>query len=181
MLADWKNEMQHKRYVECYRPPEVSMIASFQFIKAVLLLAVAACSWIAPNILASNHALTSMLVYVASHGKDPHGVIILLYSALVAYMGWGLWRLDKWSRYSIMISSSVMVGMLFYFFTTHITTMGFDRHQWLYSLNTPADIAVGILVLIDILNFGCLVAYPDVVQAFEKPSAPHGRNSMEWV
>jgi hypothetical protein len=148
------------------RPPEVTMIALFQFLKAGLLAAVTVLQRTDPSALLVYPAFTSISVFIASHGKNPESPWFPLYAITVAWMGVGLWRMRKWSRYSIMITSSVTVGLYFYTLQSQTAIARADPNRWLYALQSQANLGIGILVCIDVLIFGYLAAYPDIRIAF---------------
>ena len=50
------------------------------------------------------------IIFLASHGKDPHGLLLLLLGIYAGVLGYGLWRLKRWSRNSLMGTSGIMIA-----------------------------------------------------------------------
>ena len=91
------------------RPLPVTILAMIQFAKAGFLLSVALLPGMgAESGIASIQDFRDLL-FLASHGKDPKGLLIVLFGIYAAVIGWGLWRLKRWARNSLVLSSGLML------------------------------------------------------------------------
>jgi hypothetical protein len=87
----------------------VTAIAVFQFSKALFLLLVAGMAWLGlEGKLAAIPKLRD-LVFLASHGKDPHGILLFVLGASAAWVGLGLWRLKRWARNTMVFNGAFML------------------------------------------------------------------------
>jgi len=100
------NESQPNRAI---RAIPVTAIAVFQFSKALFLLLVAGMAWLGlEGKLAAIPKLRD-LVFLASHGKDPHGILLFVLGASAAWVGVGLWRLKRWARNTMVYNGAFML------------------------------------------------------------------------
>ena len=139
------------------RPPQVVLIALFQFLKAGFLIGVAAFLWLAPDSLPNSVAFSHML-FLAAHGRNVSGYLVPIFGAYVAYVGCGIYMMRPSTRATLAISSAITVSVslqrlgLFGDATVHDQV---DR-QTLY-----------ILVLLDLAIYIYLAFHPETVRAFE--------------
>jgi hypothetical protein len=109
------------QYLNPYKPPppsrptSVTLMALLQFAKGLTMISVAALP-----VLASKTTLAELpdfrdLVFFASHGKDPKGLLLFVLGVYATYLGTGLWRLKRWARNSLMGTSGIMLV----FYTVH--------------------------------------------------------------
>jgi len=142
------------------RPVPVVLIATFQFLKAAFLLAVAGFLWLAPASL-PNSAGFSQLLFIAAHGKELSGYFVPVFGCYLIYIGIGLLRLRPGVRINLAISSVITIAVslqrLGLFGETGATT-NLD-HQTLY-----------ILILLDLVIYIYLVFHPEIVECFKSQS-----------
>jgi len=107
-------------------------------------------AWSVPDALHGSNA-TAILVYIASHGFNPRGIIVALFAIYPAVVGVGLWLLQPWARNILIITSLWTIGgwgrfLLFNQFLsgttlyTHILDKDYQRQ------------AVCALLLVDVLT-----------------------------
>ncbi len=139
------------------RPPQVVLIASFQFLKAAFLIVVAAFLWIAPDSL-PNSATFTQLLFIAAHGRDLSGYLVPIFGAYIAYVGCGIYMMRPSTRTTLALSSAITISVSVYrlgiFGGTRMTDQ-LDR-QTLY-----------ILILLDLAIYIYLVFHPEIVRTFE--------------
>jgi hypothetical protein len=139
-------------------PVPVVLIAFFQFVKASILLIVAALLWLDPTVLPNSEAFSQML-FIAAHGRNISGILIPLFGLYVAYIGVGLLRLRKSIRINLAISSVVTICVSLRrlgVFGQNDMTSQFDR-QTLY-----------ILILFDLAVYLYLAYHPALTRSFKQ-------------
>ena len=97
------------------RPASVTLMALLQFAKGLTMVAVATLTFIASKSTPSDLPDFRELVFFASHGKEPKGLLLLVLGVYAIYLGSGLWRLKRWARNSLMATSGIMLV----FYTIH--------------------------------------------------------------
>jgi hypothetical protein len=137
-------------------------MAWLQFAKAAALLTIAAIP-----ILWSQDAVERIpnvhdVLFVASHGKDPKGVLIVFLGVYAAVIGTGLWRLKRWARNSLVASSGLMLffWLLHSQFGTQILLM-----QAVKGVERPT---VDVLLLLDCTIFAYLQLHRGVRRSFPR-------------
>ncbi len=91
------------------RPLPIVLISGFQFTKGAFLLLVA--------LLAASGRAGKLayipdlrdLVFVAAHGKEPHGLLLFFFGSYALVIGSGIWRLRRWARNSLVLTSAMML------------------------------------------------------------------------
>ena len=146
------------------RPLPVTIVAMVQFAKAAFLLTVGMMPF-----LGDESGLASIpdfrdLLFLASHGKDPKGLPIVLFGVYAAVVGWGLWRLKRWARNSLVFSS----GLMLLFWLAH--------HDFGTSLLIMPGISgveqqtVYVLLLLDGAIFAYLKFHDETAKSFGAPA-----------
>jgi hypothetical protein len=142
------------------RPPQVSAIASFQFVKAALLLIIAILPFFGGEGRLAYIPNLPDILFLASHGKDPHGLLIVFLGVYAAVIDVGLWRLKRWARNSLLTSSGLM--LVFWFahrdFGTSLIIMP--------AVSLVATQTVYILLTCDFVIFMYLRFHTETAQAF---------------
>jgi hypothetical protein len=96
------------------RPWGVSLLACWQFSKAGFLLLVAAIALFYPQL--DSKAPVGVGVYIAAHGVVPDAIVLPVIAVLLIPIGWGLWRMQSWARWVVLISCGLTaVQGLIYF------------------------------------------------------------------
>jgi hypothetical protein len=143
------------------RPFPVTVIAQFQFAKAVFLLGVAGLLQLSPAVV---HALPALpfLIYAAAHGRDTHGFLLPIVGVFVAIVGYGLWSLKSWARRSLITSTGLMLVVWGHRFAV-------DQMAGVTTLKTPLEQkTVAMVLFLDAVVFLYMVAYDDIPRAFGK-------------
>ena len=139
------------------RPPQVVVIALFQFAKAACLLTVFAWLWISPDSL-PNSAAFNQVLFVAAHGKSLTGILVPVFGLYMIYVGVGLLNLRRRFRRNLAISSAITIGVslqrLGLFGETTVTN-SWDR-ETLY-----------ILILLDFAVYIYLAFHPEIARTFK--------------
>jgi hypothetical protein len=138
------------------RPFQVVLIASFQFLKATILIGAAALLWFAPDVLPHTIAFSELL-YIAAHGKDLNGYLVPIFGAYVAYVGWGIFTMRPGTRQTLALSSAITIAVSIYrlgYFGGPGISGTLDRES-LY-----------ILMLLDLTIYIYLVFHPEIVRSF---------------
>jgi hypothetical protein len=149
------------------RPLPVTVIVLFQFLKAAFLVFVAVLPWTGhASRLASIPQLRD-LIFLASHGKDPNGLVLLVLGIYAAAIGCGLWNLRRWARNSLVFTSLLMLVLWFahYDFGTALPTMP--------AISLVATQTVYVLLLLDFVIFMYLKFHHDTARCF--PAKPRNR------
>lgn len=150
------------------RPGLVTLIALFQFFRAVFLLLVAALIWIYPDMKFGSLTFWE-IVYVASNGAGKPGFLTPVIALYAAVIGWGLWSLNKWARNLLMVTSGLSAFRWIRYFAMDWAVSGTEVSRNLPSLKPGFEQqSVYLLVALDALIFCCLAFYPDVAEAFGK-------------
>jgi hypothetical protein len=92
------------------RPFAVTLIALFQFAKAVFLLIAARELGVDPTRQMRSPLTVQALMYIAAHG-NARGVLVPIVATYIGVVGWGLWRLKQWARNLLMVTSAVTVAV----------------------------------------------------------------------
>lgn len=145
------------------RSRPVTYIALFQFTKAAFLLYIAALV-----VTGRNGRLAAIpdlrdLIFVASHGKDPHGLLLLFFGAYAAAIGVGLWRLKRWARNSLVFTTGLMLVLWLshYNFGTALPTMP--------AISEVEQQTVYIVLLLDFAIFAYLKFHNETGLSFARP------------
>jgi len=147
----------------CERPFPATMIALLQFSKAGFLALVALTSRFNPDAL---HMIPTLpaLVYFAAHGRDTSGPLLPAIALYTAVIGWGIWRLWRWARKTLVISSVLMVGLWTRKFV--IDWMAGDA-----TFRSPLEQeTIFFLLFLDVVVILYLAFYDDIPRAFEARS-----------
>lgn len=143
------------------RPFPATAIALLQFAKAAFLGLVAVTARFNPDALRSIPSLPA-LVYLAAHGRDVAGPLLPFVAIYTAVIGWGIWRLWRWARKSLVISSGLMVGLWTRKFIL-------DRMAGEQSFrSTEEQQAIFFLLFLDLVVIAYLAFYDDIPRAFEQ-------------
>lgn len=142
------------------RPQGVTLIALWQFSKAVILVLAGTVGL--PYLAATsrpNHLLVS-IVYIAAHGQWLPAFLLPITAIIPAALGWGIYQLKPWARFALLISSGVTAtrwisGLLF-----SVWALG---EKILPS--AAARDTVAVLVIVDLIIFSYLIN-SDVKRAF---------------
>lgn len=146
------------------RPVAITAIAMFQFAKAWFLLLVVMVLRYAPEAMQHFPALPQA-IYFAAHGRDTHGYLLPVIGVYVAVTGWGLWRLQRWARRSLIASSGLMLAIWAHRFYL-------DWSQGETTLTSPlAQHTVTLVLFLDAVVLLYLVCYDDVRLAFAESEA----------
>jgi hypothetical protein len=142
------------------RPFSVTLLSIFQFSKAVFLIMVAALAWLGLADTLSTIPRLHDLIFLAAHGKDPHGLLLLALGIYGAFVGQGLWNLKRWARNSLFYNALFMLVFWFMhqdFGTKLILMPGAERveHETIY-----------VLLLIDSAIFIFLTFHSDAAHSF---------------
>ena len=146
------------------RPFPVTLMAFFQFAKAGFLIFIA---WLS---LAGHYGrLASIpnlqdLTFLASHGKDPKGMLLLFLGLYAGAIGLGLWRLRRWARNSLVFSCGLMMVLWLshHDFGTQILVMP--------AITEVEQQTVYILLLVDFAIFMYLKFNSEIASCFKRPS-----------
>lgn len=143
------------------RPFPVTLIAWFQFAKAWFLLLVAFVSKYVPDAVRAVPTLPAF-VYVAAHGRNTNGYLLPAIGIYMGIVGWGLWRLKRWARRSLVASTGLMMAIWAYRFAA-------DWAAGETTLKTPLEQqTVTVLLFLDAVIFFYLVIHDDVPLAFAR-------------
>ena len=141
------------------RPFPLTVIAQFQFAKAIFLLGVAFLLQIFPD---ATHVLPLLpfLLYAAAHGRDTHGLLLPIAGVFIGIVGLGLWHLKPWARRSMIASTGLMLVVWGYRFVE-------DRVDGVTTLKTSHEQkTVAMVLFLDAVVFLYMVAYDDIPRAF---------------
>ncbi len=146
------------------RPFSVTMLSVFQFSKAIFLIMVATFAWFGLADVLSTIPRLHDLIFLAAHGKDPHGLLLFVLGIYGAFVGQGLWNLKRWARNSLVYNAMFMLVFWFIhqdFGTKLILMPGAEKveHETIY-----------LLLLIDSAIFIFLTFHSDAAHSF-----PRGR------
>ena len=150
------------------RPASLTMIALFQFSKASFLILIAAVSWLGYAGTLTYIPNLKDLLFIASHGKDPHGIMLVVFGSYAAAIGNGIWKLRRWARNSLVFTSLCMLvlWLVHHDFDTSIPTMpgiARVRNQTVY-----------LLLLFDFVIFMYLKFHHETARCFP-PKKRRGR------
>jgi hypothetical protein len=144
------------------RPFPATMIALFQFAKASFLALIALTAHYNADALREIPSMPA-LIYLAAHGRDVSGPLLPLVAIYTAIIGCGLWRLWRWARKSLIISSSLMVGLWTRKFI--LDWMAGDQSF----RSTAEQQTIFFLLFLDLVVILYLAFYDDVPSAFNEP------------
>jgi len=98
------------------RPPCVTLLAPFQFLRAAIVLCVLLSVWEFPDSHLDSRLEVKALTYLATQHPLPEGlmipVVLPLSAVYLSSIGVGLWRLKKWARNVLMITSGATAASL---------------------------------------------------------------------
>ena len=135
------------------RPTLVTILSLLSFAAAIYLFALAAILWIAPG------ALSLMAGRYFMYGLELAGpYMILLFGAGYALIGWGLFRLQNWARWTAMLIMAVGVAAL----VPRISMAELGLPVFWYGFQIALRVAVGWY----------LAQAPSVIDAFAHPASP---------
>ena len=144
------------------RPAPVTLMALLQFLKGAAMILIAL-----PPLLGHEGSLAYIpdlrdIIFLASHGRDPHGLLLLLLGIYATMIGRGLWMLKRWARNSLMGTSGVMLVLWLAHnnFGTPIFSMP--------AISEVESQTVYILLLIDFAVFLYLKFHTETYLAFPK-------------
>jgi hypothetical protein len=142
------------------RPLPLSLIVLFQFLKASLLLLVCVLASTGHESRLASIPDLRDLIFLASHGKAPSGLVLLVLGLYAAAIGYGLWNFRRWARNSLVFTSLLMLVLWFAHndFGTALLTMPAFR---LVETQT-----VYILLLLDFFIFMYLKFHSDTARCF---------------
>jgi hypothetical protein len=142
------------------RPLPLALIVLFQFLKAAFLLLVSAVFWTGHESRLARIPDLRDLLFLASHGKDPNGLVVLVLGLYAAAIGYGLWKFRRWARNSLVFTSLSMLVLWFahYDFGTALPTMP--------AISQVAAQTVYILLLLDFFIFMYLKFHGDTARCF---------------
>jgi len=144
------------------RPFPATMIALLQFAKASFLALIALTARFNPDALREIPSLPA-LIYLAAHGRDVSGPLLPLVAIYTTVIGWGIWRLWRWARKTLIISSSLMVGLWARKFI--LDWMAGDE-----SFRSASEQQIiFFLLFLDLVVILYLAFYDDVPKAFNEP------------
>jgi hypothetical protein len=146
------------------RPFSVTMLSVFQFAKATLLIMVATFAWLGLANTLSTIPRLHDLIFLAAHGKDPHGILLFVLGIYGVFVGQGLWNLKRWARNSLFYNALFMLVFWFMhqnFGTKLILMPGAEsvEHETIY-----------LLLLIDSAIFIFLTFHSDASHCFPRKS-----------
>jgi len=134
------------------RPTLVTILSLLSFAAAIYLFALAAILWIAPG------ALSLMAGRYFMYGLELAGpYMILLFGAGYALIGWGLFRLQNWARWTAMLIMAVGVAAL----VPRISMAELGLPVFWYGFQIALRVAVGWY----------LAQAPSVIDAFARPAS----------
>ena len=135
-------------------------MALIQFLKATLLLIIAMIPFFGGEGRLAYIPDLRDIVFLASHGKDPQGVLILFLGVYAAIIGIGLWHLRRWARNSLVFSS----GLMLVFWLAH---HDFDTNLLIMpAVSEVAQQTVYILLALDFAIFVYLKFHTEIANAF---------------
>lgn len=142
------------------RPTSLTLIALFQFGKAALLILVALLSWLGYAGTLDYIPNLKDLLFIASHGKDPHGWMLVVFGCYAAAIGRGIWNLRRWARNSLVFTSLCMLvlWLAHHDFGTALPTMP--------GIGRVSSQTVYLLLLFDLVIFLYLKFHDDTVRSF---------------
>ncbi len=142
------------------RPTPLAIIVGFQLLKAVFLVLVAVVSFTGHEGRLANIPDLRDLLFLASHGKDPNSLVLLVLGIYAAVIGRGLWNLRRWARNSLVFTSLLMLVLWFahFDFGTALPTMP--------ALALVETQTVYILLLLDFFIFMYLKFHHDTARCF---------------
>jgi hypothetical protein len=138
------------------------MMAMMQFAKATFMLSVAAVPLIWSEDALNQIPNVHDLLFLASHGKDPKGLLIVFLGVYAAAIGWGLWHLKRWARNSLVASS----GMMLIFWLAH-NEFG-TQILLMQAVSSVERQTVDILLLLDCTIFAYLQLHTGVRRSFPR-------------
>lgn len=148
------------------RPGPITLIALFQFSKAAFLFVVVVLVWLSPEMQWGSRTFWGS-VYIASHGGGLPSFLTPIVAVYAAIIGVGLWRLQRWARNLLMVTSGLSAARWLRYFSLNWAIGGTGLGKHVNSLNSEFERqTVYVLVLIDIFVFLCLVYFPGVAEAF---------------
>jgi hypothetical protein len=142
------------------RPAPLTLIALFQFTKGAFLVFVAALPWIGHAGGLADIPNLNDLIFLASHGKDPHGFLLVVLGLYAAAIGLGIWKLRRWARNSLVFTSLLMIvlWLAHHDFGTALPTMpGISRVE---------SQTVYLLLLFDFVIFMYLKFHHETARCF---------------
>jgi hypothetical protein len=142
------------------RPFPVTCMALFQFAKAAFLLLVAALPLLGHEGRLAYIPDLRDLVFVAAHGKDPHGLLLLFFGIYAAAIGIGLWRLKRWARNSLVFTTGLMLVL----WLSHLD-FGTDLLV-MPAISQVEQQTVYIVLLLDFAIFAYLKFHAEIAQSF---------------
>jgi hypothetical protein len=142
------------------RPLPLALIVLFQFLKATFLVFVAVLPWTGHESRLAYIPNLRDLIFLASHGKDPNDLALLVLGLYAAAIGYGLWNLRRWARNSLVFTSLTMLVLWFAHrdFGTALPTMP--------AISRVATQTVYILLLLDFFIFMYLKFHDDTARCF---------------
>ena len=158
---------------ESQRPFPVTLIAIFQFLRALAILLIGLSMWVFPSFDLDSYMWIRAVAYLASRRPLPPAMIgpfvLPLVAVAIAWIGFGLWRMQKWARNTSMVASGATVALWtrYLLFSSMVGRSEIEVVGGYVPISNSALSVVYCLVLIDLLIFCCLAFYPDVGTAFE--------------
>jgi len=142
------------------RPMPLSLIVLFQSLKATFLILVCVITWTGHENRLANIPELRDLIFLASHGKDPKDLVLLVLGLYAAAIGYGLWNFRRWARNSLVFTSLLMLVLWFahYDFGTALPTMP--------AISLVETQTVYILLLLDFFIFMYLKFHHDTALCF---------------
>jgi uncharacterized membrane protein (DUF2068 family) len=122
-------------------PRTLALIAAFKFVKAILLVVLAFAlfhlrnpeasahfgKWLSTLSVATGHEFVSRgidrLLGLSPHTIGVFSAIALIYAALYAVEGFGLWLNVRWAKYLTVISTSLFIPVEIWEMIRHFTPM----------------------------------------------------------
>jgi hypothetical protein len=148
------------------RPWPVTLIAVFQFSKSAFLFVLVALVWRSAGMQWGSNTFWGM-AYIASHGGGAASFLTPLLATYAGIVGIGLWRLQKWARNLLMVTSGVSAIRWLRYFAINWTISGTELSRHVQSLNSEFQRqTVYVLVFLDAFVFLCLAFFPGVADAF---------------
>ncbi len=142
------------------RPLPLILITLLQFIKAAFLVLVAVLPWTGHGSRLAKVPDLRDLIFLATHGKEPNGLVLLVLGLYAYAIGWGLWNFRRWARNSLVFTSLLMLVLWFahYDFGTPVITMP--------AISLVEVQTVYILLLLDFFIFMYLKFHDDTARCF---------------